>query len=140
MSYRIPSAAFAILLGMCASADASEVLAGGPLYGADSSQGGGITCRIFNAGNTRVRFTQNRIFDNTGAEVPILSDTCTVLAPTKTCFYSTLIVGNLAYSCRSVTNDTTNSLTGTIEILNHDRNAVVQQQPLRSNELSPRQR
>jgi hypothetical protein len=135
MSGRIPSITFAILLGMCAGADASEVLAGGPLYGADASQGGGITCRVFNSGNSRIRFIQNRIFDNTGAEVPLFTDTCTVLAPTKTCAYGTVIAGNLAYSCRSITNDTTNSLTGTIEILNHDHNAVVQQQPLRSNEL-----
>lgn len=140
MSCRILFAAFAVLLSVGATASASEILSGGPVYGGDASVGGGIVCRVFNAGNTRIRFVQNRIFDNTGAEVPILADTCSgeALAPTKTCFYSTVIAGKLAYSCRTITNDTTFGLRGTVEIQNHDRDTVLQQQPLVASDLQPR--
>ncbi len=132
-----PIVAAAVLLGMCITGNATEVMVGGPSLPGTAGQNGLVFCRIFNFGSARVRFTQNRIYNSHGDIARLFLNTCTGLAPTKSCAYGAEVDGDFAYSCRSLTDDTTDSLTGMIEIESSD-GTVLSQQALRSGALQPR--
>ena len=106
-----------IALGGVAKAD---ILSGGPLYaGSPAEIGGTVVCRLFNAGGFSVSVSSRQIWDNTGASVVLSSDTCGVaVTPGKYCAYTAKIAGNLAFSCRAVTNGVDNNVSGVIEIDN----------------------
>jgi hypothetical protein len=116
MRLRLPLAALTTLTGLGGAAQA-EIYASGPAYGGPASIGGSVTCRIVNVGLSSVTITSRQIIDNTGGLVPPTADTCNAaLAPTKNCFYSAAIGGNLAYSCRVIATGVDVRLSGVTEI------------------------
>jgi hypothetical protein len=116
---RVATTAIAALIALGGVAQA-DILSGGPLYGGSPAEiNGFVNCRIFNAGGYTVTVSIRQIWDNTGASVVLLSDSCGVaVAAGKYCAYTAKITGNLAFSCRAVTNATDNNVSGVIEIDN----------------------
>ncbi len=113
---RFTFATLAVLISLCQAGQA-EILSGGPLYGGASAEGGLVTCRIFNFSNANVLISQRRVYNNTGALVALTSDSCAnVLAPFKTCAFSSPITGHLAYSCRATYGGSVQRLSGVVEI------------------------
>jgi|SRR5215470_4680200 len=116
---RVAATAIAALIALGGVAKA-DILSGGPLYaGSPAEIGGTVVCRLFNAGIASITVSTRQIWDNTGASVVLSSDTCTVaIASGKYCAYTAKIAGNLAFSCRAVTNGIDNNVSGVIEIDN----------------------
>jgi hypothetical protein len=137
MSLRIQAATVAIMLGVCGSASATEVMVGGPSFPGTAGNTGLVFCRIFNFGSVKVHFKQNRIYDSHGDIATLFLNTCTGVAPTKSCAYGAEVASDFAYSCRSLTDDAVDSLIGTIEIETSD-GTVLSQLPMRAGVVQSR--
>lgn len=127
---RFAVGALAVLISLCQAGQA-EVIVGGPLYGGVNSQGGTITCRIFNFSATAVTLTQRRLYSNAGTVLVPTSDDCgAALQPLKSCSFSRNIYANWAFSCRAAYPGTTPRLSGVVEI---ERNfAIIDVMPMQN--------
>ena len=116
---RVAATAIVALIALGGAAKA-DILSGGPLYaGSPAEIGGTVVCRLFNAGISSITVSTRQIWDNTGASDGLFSDSCGVpVTPGKYCAYTAKIAGNLAFSCRAVTNGIDNNVSGVIEIDN----------------------
>jgi hypothetical protein len=117
MNTRVIFASLALLFGLGNAAHA-DIYAAGPSFGGNPA-GGVATCRIINVGTSTVTIPLRQIVTNTGALLPLASDSCiAALGPNGNCAFTAAVPGNFALSCRAFVQGSDPQVSGTLDVQN----------------------
>jgi hypothetical protein len=98
-----------------ANANASDVLAGGPIYGGNTQTT--AVCHVFNSGGNTAVFDLVRIIDQNGNDAILNKNSCSPsIDSSLSCAISATIQSNLAYSCQMTMSTSKTNLRGSMDI------------------------
>jgi hypothetical protein len=96
-------------------ASASDVLAGGPIYGGNTQTT--AVCHVFNSGGHPAVFDLVRIIDQNGNDAVLDRNSCSPsIDAARSCAISATIRKNLAYSCQMTMSTSKANLRGSMDI------------------------